>query len=71
LNNFIQRVCTKCGVIHDSDINAAINIKGEGLRLLRILKLWSNSPDVIPQESKPVGSRRMRKKNMKTNVVII
>ena len=50
-------ICPECGVIHDRDLNAANNIKNEGIRI----KIGLSSPELTPQEGKPEGPRRMRK----------
>ena len=54
-------ICPECGVIHDRDLNAAMNIRDEGIRI----KIGLSSPELMPQEGKPEGSRRMRKENVK------
>jgi putative transposase len=53
-------ICPECGVIHDRDLNAARNIRNEGIRI----KIGLSSPELTPQEGKPEGSRKMRKENV-------
>ena len=62
-----QWACPECGVIHDRDINAAINIKNEGYKI----KIGLSSPELTHQEIKPIGHRRMMKENVEINAVII
>lgn len=46
--------CFKCNYEHDRDVNAAINIKKEGER---ILKIGLSSPELTPLESKSLDPR--------------
>ena len=54
-------VCLKCGIKHDRDLNAAKNIRDEGIRI----KIGSSSPELMPLESKTLVPRRIRKENVK------
>ena len=53
--------CPECDVVHDRDINAAINIKNEGYKI----KIGLSSPKLTLQESKTVVPRRMKKEIVK------
>ena len=50
-------LCPECHSIHDRDLNAAINIRNEGEKI----KIGLSSPELTLQESKPLGTHRMKK----------
>ena len=44
-------ICTDCGVIHDRDLNAAINMEQEGLKIYKELKIPIRCGKLTPLES--------------------
>jgi putative transposase len=55
-------ICPECSKSHDRDINAAINIKKEGIKILTN-KVPDSIGELTLQESSLLGSRRMKKNN--------
>ena len=50
--------CPECNSLLDRDLNAAINIKNEGIRI----KIGMSLPELTPLESKSLDPQRIRKK---------
>ena len=54
--------CPECGIIHDRDLNAAMNIKNEGIKN----KLGMSLPESTPLESKSLDPRGIRNQMVKS-----
>jgi putative transposase len=52
-------ICPECGLVHDRDLNAALNIKKEGIMIKN--KIGMSLPELTPLESKSLDPRRIRK----------
>ncbi|MFA5528416.1 MAG: RNA-guided endonuclease TnpB family protein [Peptostreptococcales bacterium] len=57
-------ICPDCGESHDRDINAAINIRNEGIKILSNNKIGLSSPELTLQERITLVSSMNEEKNV-------
>ena len=55
-------ICPECGLIHDRDLNAAINIRNEGIKI----KIGMSLPELTPLERKSLDPLRIRNQMVKS-----
>ena len=58
--------CPDCGLIHDRDLNAAINIRNEGMKI----KIGMSLPESTPLESKSLDTHGIRNQMVKSHQMI-
>jgi len=55
-------ICPECGLIHDRDLNAAINVRNEGIKI----KIGMSLPELTPLERKSLDPRGIRNQMVKS-----
>lgn len=59
--------CNCCGTTHDRDLNAAINIRNEGIKI-KNMKIGMSLPELTPLESKSIDPRGIRNQMVESKI---